>query len=97
MGVVSRGRRSVLPGALFFGTLGYAGQRMQSILQNAASNPQSSPGEPMWKRIAGKLNLFQRLSDAEYEGLLTERLLEIDSEIAVIEEDIRTFKSQRKE
>ena len=79
-----------------FGLIGQAAiNRMVAQRLEAASvglpNPSSS--ESFWRRMAeSKWAPFQVLSDEEYEAMLSERLLRVNAELAIIDEKIEKLR-----
>ena len=102
VGALTRGRRNVLPGALVFGALGYAGQKAYSYADDLQYKRTTEPTpaearESLWDRMAkSRWMPLQKMEDAEYERRLQEKLLEIDAELAVLEDDIRSLREQGK-
>ena len=99
MGAIIRGRRNVVPGALVFSLLGYVGQHGYNMIDSArrqkALDVHDAP--PFWERIAkSKWSFMKTLSDDQYANVLEDRMLEIDSELALIDEDIQSLKKAQK-
>ncbi|KAI1109972.1 hypothetical protein F5Y14DRAFT_430462 [Nemania sp. NC0429] len=84
LGGMIRGPRNILPGVLFFGTLG-AGTSYLSQLTGAESRTKTS-----W--LDSKLSPVQRLSDKDYIDKVDQKILRLDAEIAIIDETITSLK-----
>ncbi|KAI1168561.1 hypothetical protein F5B18DRAFT_184991 [Nemania serpens] len=84
LGGMIRGPRNILPGVLFFGTLG-AGTSFLSQLTGAESKTKTS-----W--LDSKFSPVQRLSDKDYIEKIEEKILRLDAEIAIIDESIASLK-----
>ncbi|KAF2396759.1 hypothetical protein EJ06DRAFT_584775 [Trichodelitschia bisporula] len=94
IGFATRGRANVLPGLLMGSLTGYGGDAayMSFIARRAAAVDQP-PGPPWWKRVANSgWSPVKVLGDAEYESLLREKMLRVEAEIAVIDDDIRALR-----
>ncbi|KAI1818808.1 hypothetical protein GGS20DRAFT_526954 [Poronia punctata] len=86
VGGMIRGPKNILPGVLFFGALG-AGSSYVSQLS------QSSPAKEKTSWLDSKWSPMQRLSDKEYMDKLEEKILRLDAEIAIIDENIASLKA----
>jgi len=82
------------------GTLtGYLGQKGYNMIdekhtETLASHTQT---EPFWRRLAdSKFSPVKVLSDKEYESMLMEKLLKVNAEIAVIDDDIFKLKEAQR-
>lgn len=92
------GPRNIIPGTIMFTLFGYAGQMLynaldrrhtQQIHQSATDKDSSS----LWRRLANsKYSPMKILSDEEYEKILKGKLLRVEAEIAVIDDDIDKLK-----
>jgi len=102
IGAIARGRTNIIPGAAMFGLFGFIGQRGYNSLDasHTACMGQSLPAEPvrpLINRIAGSSwSPMKFLSDDDYAILLRERLLKIEAEIALIDNDIWQLKGKGK-
>ncbi|KAL8859955.1 MAG: hypothetical protein Q9178_003503 [Gyalolechia marmorata] len=57
----------------------------------------TAPVEPLWKRVLNsKWSPMKVLSDEQYETLLREKLLRVEAELAIVEEDIEKVKQRQK-
>lgn len=100
VGSVQGGRGSVLPGAVLFGLSGFLGQHGYELLisrqQDRASEATGRAG--FLQRLAStKLSPMKALSNEEYAAMLREKVLQLDVEIAMIDDNIRNLsKAQTK-
>lgn len=89
-----------------FSLFGFAGQHIYNALDARHSShlsrpPSSAPeldqvnDQPLWKRILNsKYSPMKVLSDEQYEELLKEKLVRVDAEIAVVDEQIQKVREQ---
>ena len=102
-GALTRGRRNAIPGALVFGLFGYAGQHVYNIMDSSHSanlaieDPRNlETDQYLWHRIATSKWLPVRVwSDEEHENILKEKLLAIDAELAIVDEDMQDLRITR--
>ena len=80
---------------------GYAGQKGYNYLdarhthQSRIAAGEIPPEKSFWRRVAdSKYSPMKVLSDAEYEQVLREKLVRIEAEIALIDEDIDRIQSK---
>ena len=93
----TRGRRNVVPGTIMFGLFGFTGQHLYQIVDASrltsteVDTPKSSsPGQNLWYRVAGhKWAPVKFLNHEQHERILKEKMLAIDAEIAMIDEDMQ--------
>jgi hypothetical protein len=81
------------------GTLvGYIGQNGYNSLDKKNTEAITSPvtpKEPLWRRIvSSKYSPMTVLTDKQYEALLREKLLRVDTEIAVLNDDIAKLRKE---
>ena len=82
-----------------FAVFGAAGQAMYNIAD--ARSPELSGAErakdlkDSW--LNSKWSPMKVLSDSEYENMLQEKLLKVNAEIALIDENIEALRAQEKE
>ncbi|KAI0971698.1 hypothetical protein F4678DRAFT_431577 [Xylaria arbuscula] len=86
VGGMIRGPRNILPGMLVFGTLGAGSSYVSQLTQGTGSNPKTSWLDSKWSPM-------QRLSDKDYLDKVEEKILRIDAEIAIIDENIASLKA----
>lgn len=82
MGLLLRGPRSILPGAIVFSLLGAGGQ----FAANRWSGPENSPKkQSAW--FTSKWSPMQKLSDEDYKTMLEEKILRVEADLAILEEN----------
>ncbi|KAF1994933.1 hypothetical protein P154DRAFT_501089 [Amniculicola lignicola CBS 123094] len=96
-----RGARNVAPGALMFAIFGFAGQHAynwQEAREAKAAQEPPKEKKTFMQRLADS-NWFpmRALSDEEYETMLNERLLQVEAEIALVDERIVQLKKEQQE
>jgi hypothetical protein len=101
-GAIARGRRNVLPGAFVFGVLGFTGEKVRPKVEAWVEDYQNSSARDGSEGQGGVLKWlgerkwtpFRMLNDDEYAGRLSEKLLKIDAEILLIEEEVQRLRSE---
>ncbi|EPS32809.1 hypothetical protein PDE_07769 [Penicillium oxalicum 114-2] len=96
-GVVTRmmGGRLV-PGLVIFSLLGYGGQTAFNYVDRWQMEKAQSPSKPFLQRVAeSKWIPFRHLSDQEYREMLSEKLLSVEAEIALLDEKIEDLEKTR--
>ncbi|KAJ8069217.1 hypothetical protein OCU04_002883 [Sclerotinia nivalis] len=98
-GGILRGPKNVLPGFVVFGAVGYVGQRIYDAVDERKMEEmrleeggKKGNGES-W--ISSKWVPWKKLTDDEYEGMLKERLLKVDAEIAILDDSLRALREQQ--
>ncbi|KAI0145891.1 hypothetical protein F4776DRAFT_382176 [Hypoxylon sp. NC0597] len=90
VGGMFRGPRNIIPGILVFGTLGatstYLSQRFKNKSKEDESKPKSSWLDSKWSPL-------KRLSDKDYEEKLEEKILRINAEISIIDDNIASLRA----
>jgi hypothetical protein len=88
----------VIPGAIMFAIFGAAGQALYNMA-DARNSELAEKGE-----IANKLSFLNSkwspmkvLSDDEYENMLREKLLQVNAQIALVDENIEALRAQESE
>ncbi|KAA8899768.1 hypothetical protein FN846DRAFT_959998 [Sphaerosporella brunnea] len=101
LGFLLRGRSNVIPGAIFWGLMGMGGQ----YAYNAADarhteemlEPQVERSNFLDRAFASKWNPVKKLTDEEYVSMLRSKLLAVEAELAITNEEIEKLeKSQRR-
>ena len=102
-GAVIRGRGSIIPGLLVPGALAYAGDRfyqrtaMRTRLQPQDPDKEVTLAKGRWEAlIASDWSPLKPISDEEYRDRLKEQLLQVDADIAILEEDIAALRAAEK-
>ncbi|KAI0449541.1 hypothetical protein F5B21DRAFT_494119 [Xylaria acuta] len=88
VGGMIRGPRNILPGILFFGTLGAGSSYVSQLTGGNDSKPKTSWLDSKWSPM-------QRLSDKDYMNKIEEKILRLDAEIAIIDDNIASLKSSQ--
>jgi len=96
-----RGRSNVIPGMIVFSLFGCLGQLSYHAIsrsqQAALSNPDQPPAPSFLQILASKKWIpMKSLSDEEYEGMLQEKLVKVEAEIALLDEDIAALRAREK-
>ncbi|KAL8686245.1 MAG: hypothetical protein Q9218_007244 [Villophora microphyllina] len=107
VGAWSGGRKNIFPGIIMFSLFGFAGQHFYNTLDARRGPPiapdgasttgrgDSNTDQPVWKRaLNSRWSPMKVLSDEEYEKMLKQKLLRVDAEIAILEENIAKAKMQ---
>ncbi|KAJ2983389.1 hypothetical protein NUW58_g6256 [Xylaria curta] len=85
VGGMIRGPKNILPGMLFFGTLGAGSSYISQLSRGNDSKPKTSWLDSKWSPM-------QRLSDKDYMDKIEEKILRLDAEIAIIDDNIASLK-----
>jgi len=90
----------ILPATVFFGGLGYIGQNTYNSLDAShtasveAAAVKVGPDENFLQRMAKKKwSPMKELKDDEYEAMIREKILRVDAEIALIDEDLEQLRA----
>lgn len=85
----------MIPGALVCSAIGFGGQKLVNRLAERdvddASNIAESPSI-MERILASKWLPMKRLSDEEYRDILRNKLVRVESDISLLDEDINQSK-----
>ena len=87
----------IVPGSVMFGLFGFLGQRGYEMIGAArlASSRYPLDGQTLLKRLAqSRWSPMKPLSDEEYEGILNEKLVVVDAEIAILDESLDTLRAR---
>lgn len=85
-----------MPGLVIFSLLGYGGQSAFNYVDKWQMEKAQTPSKPILQRMAeSKWIPFRHLSDEEYRGMLSEKLLSIEAEIALLDEKIEDLEKTR--
>ena len=88
----SVGPRSILPALFLWSILGAAGQKVVNELQ-VSSNVSSSKEKQSW--ADSSWSPVRKMTDEEYHGYLQEKILNIEAEISVIDDNIRELRASK--
>jgi hypothetical protein len=92
------GRRNVIPGTIMGALTGYLGQTAYNMLDDKHTADLATPisKEPLWRRaLNSKYSPMKVLSDDQYADMLKEKLLRVNADIAVVDDDISKWKKQQ--
>ncbi|KKK20015.1 hypothetical protein ARAM_004050 [Aspergillus rambellii] len=86
----------LIPGVVVFSLLGYVGQISYNAIDRWQLEQANAPSKPILQRIAdSKWIPLKALSDDEYRGILHEKLLSIEAEMALIDEKIEELQQSK--
>ncbi|KAK5631731.1 hypothetical protein RRF57_007445 [Xylaria bambusicola] len=85
VGGMIRGPRNVLPGIIVFSTLGAGNAYVSQLLRGTGSKRETSWLDSKWSPM-------QRLSDKDYLDKIEEKIIRLDADIAIIDENIASLK-----
>ncbi|KAI4723775.1 hypothetical protein E4T49_08496 [Aureobasidium sp. EXF-10728] len=95
VGLLTRGPRNVIPGAIMFSLFGFLGQTVSNRYDKTDVPASDEPQLNFWQRFASlKWMPVTVLKDGEYEDMLRERQLKLEAEIALVDERIEALKAQ---
>ncbi|KAI9734483.1 MAG: hypothetical protein M1818_006872 [Claussenomyces sp. TS43310] len=93
-GGLLRGRKNVVPGAIvfaIFGSIGQAAYNMADARHSQSDDARKVSPETSW--MSSRWSPIKVLSDAEYEKMLQEKLLRVNAEIALVDEDMERLRT----
>lgn len=100
LGFLFRGPQNVIPGTIMFSLFGWAGQhgydyldarnskKLREQAEADANGEDKRKGTIMYKLAQYKWSPMKALNDDEYENMMQEKLLNIEAQIAVIDDKI---------
>ncbi|KAI4232947.1 MAG: hypothetical protein L6R40_007227 [Gallowayella cf. fulva] len=111
IGGLTRGRANIIPGIIMFSVFGFAGQHLYNALDanhqlsltnqpttDALETPTARPLEPRWRRMLNsRWSPMKVLSDEEYEQLLKEKLVRVEAELAMVEDNIEEIQQKARD
>ncbi|KAI4603425.1 hypothetical protein KJ359_003235 [Pestalotiopsis sp. 9143b] len=86
VGGLIRGPSNIIPGVLFFSTLGGSATYLSQKFEGRETKEKTSI-------LASKWSPLKKLTDQEYEKLLEEKILKLDAELAIIDDNIAALKA----
>ncbi|KAL2271514.1 hypothetical protein VTJ83DRAFT_885 [Remersonia thermophila] len=97
LGGLLRGPRNIIPGALVLSLLGAGGQAVINRREATApapkkEEPEPTPSNKWWSRWSP----ITRLSDEDYAGILEERILQLEADIALVDDRIKEIRESEK-
>ena len=112
MGLLFRGPRNILPGAVMFAIFGWSGQSVYNVLdarhtrqvfheREKASLGVRDEDLSLWRRfvewLAAPENTWsplKKLTDQDYEDMLQEKLIGVEADLAIIDEEIERVRRE---
>ncbi|THZ03859.1 hypothetical protein D6C95_03549 [Aureobasidium pullulans] len=95
VGLLTRGPRNAIPGAIMFSLFGFLGQTVSNRFDKSDLPVSDEPQLNFWQKFASlKWMPVTVLNDGEYENMLRERQLKLEAEIALVDERIKALKAQ---
>ncbi|KAE8154651.1 hypothetical protein BDV25DRAFT_147220 [Aspergillus avenaceus] len=86
----------LVPGVVVFSLLGYVGQSSYNVIDRWQLEQANMPSKPIIQRIAdSKWIPLKTLSDDDYRGILNEKLLSIEAEMAILDEKIEELEKSK--
>jgi hypothetical protein len=91
------GPRNIIPAAIMFAAIGAGGQALYNRAdEQVAESAESTATNRMQTFLNSKWSPMRPLSSSEYETMLRERLLRVNADIALIDENIEALKAREK-
>ena len=87
----------MIPGAIMFAIFGATGQALYNVVDARKSRLVESVEKPKNSWLDSKWSPVKVLTDTEYENMLQEKLLRVNAEIALIDENIEALRAQERE
>jgi len=85
--------RRFVPGVVVFSLLGYLGQRSYNAVDEWHLRNDKRPSKPLGQQIVeSRLMPIRALSDEQYKKMLSEKLLSVDAEIALLDEKLEKLR-----
>lgn len=95
-GGLLRGRKNMVPGSIMFGLFGAAGQVLYNMMDVRNTEAERlDPGSEKRSWLDSKWSPVKVLSDKEYESMLQEKLLRVNAQIALVDENIEALRKQQ--
>ncbi|KAF9892504.1 hypothetical protein FE257_001613 [Aspergillus nanangensis] len=86
----------LVPGVVVFSLLGYLGQSTYNVIDNWQMEHANTPSKPIFQRMAdSKWIPLKSLTDDDYKGILNEKLLSIEADMALIDEKIEELEAAK--
>jgi len=96
-GGLLRGRGNVIPGAIMFAIFGATGQALYNKADARNSELAAKGDSDKNSFLNSKWSPMKVLSDSEYENMLREKLLRVNAEIALADENIEALRAQERD
>ncbi|PYH96203.1 hypothetical protein BO71DRAFT_321445 [Aspergillus ellipticus CBS 707.79] len=85
-----------IPGVVVFSLLGYVGQSSYNAIDTWQMEKANTPSKPFLQRMAdSKWIPLKSLSDDDFKGMLNEKLLSIEAEIALVDDKIEELRQSK--
>ncbi|GAB7363983.1 hypothetical protein MBLNU230_g4543t1 [Neophaeotheca triangularis] len=94
-GAVFRGRANVLPGAVMFGVFGWMGQALYDRWDGRVETESEGKGGFLRWLAERKWSPVTVMKEGEYEALLRKKMLNVEVELAVVEDKIAALREQQ--
>jgi hypothetical protein len=92
------GPKNVIPGAIMFSIYGALGQTLYNYADTQKSaRAEATPNSKTNSWIDSKWSPIRRISEAEYEEMLQEKLLRVNVEIALVDDKIDEIRAEERE
>ena len=86
----------LIPGAIVFSLLGYIGQSSYNAIDTWQMENTHRPSKPVLQRMAeSKWIPLKSLTDEDYRGILREKLLGIEADIALVDDKIQELEKAK--
>ncbi len=87
------GPSNVIPGTIMFSLFGFFGQSLYNALDKREAPAVQDSTQSMWRRMANsRFSPMKVLSDEQYKKMLQEKLVRVEAEIGLIDEEIEKMK-----
>ena len=108
VGGLIRGPRNIIPGTIMFTLFGFLGQTTYNTLDGrhseqvaadiqAVAEGKQKDTKRFWDRVADmKWSPLTALSDEDYGSMLKDKLLRVDAEIALLDEEVERLKGEER-
>ncbi|KAF2138660.1 uncharacterized protein K452DRAFT_320806 [Aplosporella prunicola CBS 121167] len=99
----TRGRSNIVPGTIMFALFGFAGQSIYNFLdaqhlerEEVAAQEGKEPQLSLFQKLANsRFSPVKSLSNEEYEDMLKEKLLRVETEIALVDDSLESLRQQQ--
>jgi hypothetical protein len=93
------GRKNVIPGSVMGTLLSFTGQSIYNIMDARNTKLLSDPvKDSIWQRaMRSEWSPVKSLTNEEYTNLLREKLLRVEVDIAIIDDDIAKLREEQKQ
>ncbi|KUJ22205.1 uncharacterized protein LY89DRAFT_681491 [Mollisia scopiformis] len=93
-GGLLRGRKNVIPGATMVALFGATGQYLYNVADARKTTLAGKPESAKNSWLDSKWSPMKVLSDQDYENMLREKLLRVNAEIALVDDNIEALRAQ---